>query len=222
MNSTGHPASDNAMLRLSHTVPNIIVAILSCYCGTFVTLSLAKASLYVESRILRLTTGLSFVLQSVFVMYFVDMVGLDFGVPWGFNFPRALLSFALISVLGTIAIYLAISIRRDIEPEVQREFPGYVHNSRQTLAFQGRCAYPSRVDCGLQLRRRIGTVMQLPTVAASPYRCTASVYTSSPNSAGYDKVCAGYVPVMETCVPVVCRSGPLEEAFRDANDQTCH
>ena len=39
----------------------------------------------------------------------------------------------------------------------------------------------------------------------------------SRTSAGYAKSCAGHVPVMESCAPVARRSGPLRQAFADAN-----
>ena len=133
------PAAEATILCLSHNVMNIIVAILICYSGTFVTLSLAKASLYVKSVTFRVMSGLSFVLQSVFALHFIDMVGMDFGVPWAFNLLWTGVSFALISIPGTTAIFLAISLRRDLEPQIEQEFPGYLHDPKmQTLAFQAR------------------------------------------------------------------------------------
>ena len=134
------PSPDDAsVLRILHTTSHATVAIILSYFGTYIALSLARATLYVQSRWFRFMAGLSFVLQSVFALHFVDMLGMNFGLRWGMDPFMTLGSFLLISVFGTGAIYIAISARERLESQLQQHFPGFPHDPKtRTLASQAR------------------------------------------------------------------------------------
>ena len=136
--SQSHPMESATRLSAGHHPNHVIVASVTCVISTFVAITLAQAALYMDSRVFRGITALSFTMQSVFALHFCDMVGLDFGVPWGFDLVWTVVSCLFVAGVATAGVYLAIGIRHDLEQPAELAFRDDHH--KDTVAFHARYA----------------------------------------------------------------------------------